>query len=169
MIALNAWCIQRWKRLTWRPATRRTNQWRKGSEIYWICSGQPVSCRLIARKLSAPQTSTACRSPETVCRIYCISPFWLPCNSSFIYKRVNKIIHIYTLYTRGVNKVISRRKAHCSTYTLKQRFHINYTRPIFFFPVAYQLSPILYTNTMLSVCPTAILVESGENAKPLTV
>lgn len=66
--------------LTWRPATRRTNRWRTGSEIYWTCCERPVPCRLIARKLSAPRTSTAHRSPETACRIYCISPSWLPCN-----------------------------------------------------------------------------------------
>jgi hypothetical protein len=31
---------------------------------------------------------------------------------------------------------------------------------------SYHTSPILYTNIILSVCPTAIFVESGENAKP---
>lgn len=86
------------------------NQWRKGSEIYWICSGQPVSCRLIARKLSAPQTSTACRSPETVCRIYCISPFWLPCNSNFIYKRVHKNIYLYIIHRELTELILETRK-----------------------------------------------------------
>ena len=34
---------------------------------------------------------------------------------------------------------------------------------------AYHSSPILYTNRILSVCPTAIFVPSGENDSPLTI
>ncbi len=33
---------------------------------------------------------------------------------------------------------------------------------------SHQDSPILYTKIMLSVCPTAILVESGEKARHVT-
>lgn len=114
--------VHQWqKRLTWRLVTQRTNQWRKGSEIYWICSGQPVSCRLIARKLSAPQTSTVCRSPETVCRIYCISPFWLPCNSNFIYKRVHKNIYLYIIHMELTEVILEARKC-----TFKQQLYISY-------------------------------------------
>jgi hypothetical protein len=101
------------RELTWRPVTQRTNQWHKGSEIYWICSGQPVSCRLIARKLSVPQTSTAYRSPETACRIYCISPFWLPCNSDFI---------INTKHTKYTH---TRTPTHTHTHTHTQFFPVN--------------------------------------------